>query len=228
VKRATVDEIVEAVRGHLAATAKGPHDKLEAERVLADQMGCSRGTLRSALDRLEREGVLWRHVGQGTFLGPRPSTEPIRPQVLFEMSSPAELLMARLILEPPIAAAAAASARPEKVALLRKLASRSKEASDWAEYEAADDAFHKAVAAVTGNRLLMAVLGMLSSVRGRAQWQRRHDAAFRKARKREYALSQGDVHLAIVDAIAEGDTVMAHDLMKQHLHYISELFGDGF
>ncbi|WP_082547393.1 FCD domain-containing protein [Rhizobium sp. Root149] len=194
------------------------------DTTLATKIGCSRGTLRSALDRLEREGILWRHVGQGTFLGPRPRQEPIRPQVLFEMASPTELMRARIILEPPISAVAAVSAGSQDVALLRELALRSREATDWAEYEAADDAFHKALAAVTGNHLLMAVLGMLSTVRGRAQWQRGHDAAFSKARKREYALRQGDVHLAIVDAVANKNGVLASETMRQHLAYIDHLF----
>ncbi|MFJ1293055.1 GntR family transcriptional regulator [Paracoccus yeei] len=33
-------------------------------------MGCSRQTLRAGLARLQRQGLIWRHVGQGTFVGP--------------------------------------------------------------------------------------------------------------------------------------------------------------
>jgi DNA-binding FadR family transcriptional regulator len=90
----------------------GPQDRLEPERVLAPWIGCSRETLRPALDVLEKEGVVWRHVGQGTFVGPRPAYEPIRPSVLAEMASPAEVLDARLLIEPPISVAAALHAAP--------------------------------------------------------------------------------------------------------------------
>ena len=41
--------------------------RLPPERHLSDQLGLSRATLRKALDALERDGVIWRHVGKGTF-----------------------------------------------------------------------------------------------------------------------------------------------------------------
>lgn len=218
--RVTTDEATRRIRLHLRQRAYGPQDKLEAERVLAPKIGCSRETLRAALGVLEKEGLIWRHVGQGTFVGPRPTYEPIRPSVLAEMASPADVLDARLLIEPPIAGEAALHATPDEIALLRGHALRSSKAPDWQAYEQADDAFHKGIARITGNPLLIAFLDVLSSVRGRARWQRQHDLAFRRARKKEYAAQQGRMHLAIVEAIAARDPKAARQAMCDHLSAI--------
>ncbi|WP_414470792.1 FadR/GntR family transcriptional regulator [Microvirga sp. M2] len=215
--RLTAEAATRRLRAHLRQQAYRPQDRLEPERILAARIGCSRETLRSALAVLEREGVIWRHVGQGTFVGPRPAHEPIRPSVLAEMASPADVLDARLLIEPPIAGGAALRASADDVALLRSHALGSSAAPDWQAYEQADDAFHKAIARITGNPLLIAFLDVLSSVRGRARWQRQHDLAFRRARKKEYAARQGRMHMAIVEAIAARDPAAAQEAMFDHL-----------
>ncbi|MFC5087238.1 GntR family transcriptional regulator [Microvirga arabica] len=48
--RLTMDEATRRLRTHLRQRAYGPQDKLEPERVLAPRIGCSRETLRAALD----------------------------------------------------------------------------------------------------------------------------------------------------------------------------------
>lgn len=156
-------------------------------------------------------------------MGPRPASEPIRPPVLFEMASPVDVLDARLLLEPAIAGAAASKISANDVKLLRRWAITSGEARTWQAYEQADNAFHAAIARVTGNPLLIAFLDVLSSVRGRARWQRHHDRAFRWARKQEYAVQQGRMHITIVDAIATRDTELASRAMRDHLNAIKAI-----
>ncbi|CAN7607523.1 FCD domain-containing protein [Phenylobacterium sp. LjRoot164] len=201
----------------------GPGSRLPAERRLAEELACSRETLRTALATLEVEGLVWRHVGQGTFTGPRPQSEPIGAAVLFAQSSPADLMAARLVIEPAVAAAAAKAASASDIARLRELALATRAASDWRAYEAGDEAFHRGLATATGNKLLVAVLAMVSSVRGRGRWQRRHDAAFLEAHGPEYSRVQGGFHLAIVEAVAARDSETAETLMREHLTQIAAL-----
>lgn len=203
-----------------------PHDRLPAERVLARDFGCSRQTIRAALARLQAEGLIWRHQGKGTFVGPGPAAPGRDPRQMIETASIRDLIEARLVYEPALAAAAAQAATDQDIQQMMELARLTGQASDWREYEHLDNAFHQSVARASGNPLLLALYLGLVSVRGRAPWQRNHDAVFRKARRLEYALAQGRMHLAVVQAIAARDGPGAHLAMARHLAAIRDLVLD--
>jgi DNA-binding GntR family transcriptional regulator len=69
--------------------------RLPPERHLTDELGMTRATLRKALDALEREGVIWRHVGKGTFLGARPP-QLVDVSDLAQRSNPLQVMKARI------------------------------------------------------------------------------------------------------------------------------------
>ena len=64
-----VDEAEQAVRNWLAPGRFRRGDRLAPEHELASMLGISRGTLRSALRRLEDSGEIVRRQGSGTFVG---------------------------------------------------------------------------------------------------------------------------------------------------------------
>ena len=97
---ARLQQIEEALTRYLAKAGLQPGDKLPPERELSGVLGCSRETLRRALAALEIRGELWRHVGQGTFLGVRPPGHPVREAILVQGASPMQLMQARLTIEP--------------------------------------------------------------------------------------------------------------------------------
>ena len=70
-----VDDTEEALRAWLATGARRPGDRLPPELELAGMLGVSRGTLRTALDRLEESGEITRRQGSGTYVG-RPCGRP--------------------------------------------------------------------------------------------------------------------------------------------------------
>src|SRR5918995_1478080 len=74
-----VDDTEEALRAWLATGARRPGDRLPPELELAGMLGVSRGTLRTALDRLEEAGEINRRQGAGTYLG-----QPVRPTAFHE------------------------------------------------------------------------------------------------------------------------------------------------
>ncbi|HWT22262.1 MAG TPA: GntR family transcriptional regulator [Solirubrobacteraceae bacterium] len=69
VRQSLVDETEQALRTWLARGAHRPGDRLPPELELAGMLGVSRGTLRTALDRLEEAGEITRRQGSGTYVG---------------------------------------------------------------------------------------------------------------------------------------------------------------
>jgi GntR family transcriptional regulator len=64
-----VDDTEQSLRSWLATGAHRPGDRLPPELELAGMLGVSRGTLRTALDRLEEAGEITRRQGSGTYVG---------------------------------------------------------------------------------------------------------------------------------------------------------------
>ena len=62
------EDAIAALRAFIAEGAYVPGDRLPPERELIGNLEMRRTILRKALDALEREGTIWRHVGKGTFM----------------------------------------------------------------------------------------------------------------------------------------------------------------
>ena len=74
-----VDDTEVALRAWLATGRHRPGDRLPPELELAAMLGVSRGTLRTALDRLEEAGEITRRQGSGTYVG-----QAVRPTAFHE------------------------------------------------------------------------------------------------------------------------------------------------
>ncbi|MEB8389286.1 FCD domain-containing protein [Rhodobacteraceae bacterium KMM 6894] len=205
---------------HLACVAPDPGDRLPSERALTQILGCSRATLRIALAQLERDGEVWRHVGQGTFRGVRPRHLPLRDTLLIEGATPLDLMQARLVLEPAVAAAAARRATPQDVDFLIARVEAGRKGPDRSACEQADDAFHCGIAQVAGNPVLIGLLTYLSGTRRRAAWQRHWDRVYRSLGVDEFRTEHSDQHRDVVTAIAAHDEVAAANAMARHLQTI--------
>jgi GntR family transcriptional regulator len=73
-KASLVDIAEEALRGWLATGRHRPGERLPPEQELSAHLGISRGTLRTALQRLEDSGEIVRRQGSGTYVGRAVST----------------------------------------------------------------------------------------------------------------------------------------------------------
>lgn len=68
-RRSLVDSAEQALRNWLAPGRHRTGDRLPPEHEVARMLGISRGTLRTALHRLEETGEIIRRQGSGTFVG---------------------------------------------------------------------------------------------------------------------------------------------------------------
>src|SRR5918992_4133836 len=73
-KPSLVDIAEEALRNWLATGRHRPGERLPPEQELSAHLGISRGTLRTALQRLEDTGEIVRRQGSGTYVGRSAST----------------------------------------------------------------------------------------------------------------------------------------------------------
>jgi DNA-binding GntR family transcriptional regulator len=74
VKPSLVDIAEDALRTWLATGRHRPGERLPPEQELSAHLGISRGTLRTALRRLEESGEIVRRQGSGTYVGRASST----------------------------------------------------------------------------------------------------------------------------------------------------------
>jgi DNA-binding FadR family transcriptional regulator len=192
--------------------------RLPPERELCEMLGVSRGDLRKALDVLEKDGHIWRHVGKGTFVGSGPIEETIGISEIAGQTSPADVMRARLIIEPEIAREAALHARLADIEAMRQSLIQTREAQTWRQYENFDNLLHRQIAQASRNTVLLGLFDVLNAVRRTVVWGRlRADGARPPADHHSFA-----DHERIVDAIAERDLAGAAAAMRLHLQQVAQ------
>lgn len=219
-------QIADMILSVAAAEGILPGARLPAERDLTERLGVSRPSLREALIALEVEGRVEIRKGSGIYL-----TEPQRLRhsdaMAMDSEGPFEILEARSILESAIAEEAARRVTPALIATLddnlRALAAAT---DDRATAIPLDAAFHVAIAAATGNALLIRLTSETFAKRLSPLFSRLA-SHFEGPPTWRSALAE---HAAIRDAIAASDPAGARKAMRHHLaqsrHRFSETFAE--
>ncbi|WP_118137868.1 FadR/GntR family transcriptional regulator [Oceanicella sp. SM1341] len=190
-----------------------PGTRLPTERCLAERIGVSRRAVRRALDALEAEGRIWRRQGSGTFVGRQPVPWNERIVGIAARTDPAEVMEARLVLEPSLAWLAALRAETGDAAELGDILQRIASGPDEDSRDRADGALHRKIAQMAGNAILFAAYEVMERVREDPIWRSMRASARSPASERLYA-SQ---HAAIINAIAARDAEGAERAMRTHL-----------
>jgi DNA-binding FadR family transcriptional regulator len=215
---------VTLLRSYILEGGFGSGGKLPPERQLTDELGLSRATIRKALDVLERDGLIWRHVGKGTFISENINRKPDSATVeLGRQLTPFRMIRARLAIEPAIAREAAVNASGETLTRMQRAIDRAKAATTWNEYEIQDDLFHRAVAEASDNLLLLSLFDQLNEVRRAVAW----GAVSRESAHPSPDHSSFAEHDAIAAAIAGRDPHAAYEAMRRHIGSVARrLFGE--
>jgi DNA-binding FadR family transcriptional regulator len=204
------------LRAYLAQRDLPPDSRLPPERELCESLGVSRGDLRKALAVLEGEGQLWRHVGKGTFVGSGPLEESVAIAEISGRTNPADLMRARLIVEPEIAREAALHATPDDVAAMRQSLVQTRAAATWRQYENLDNLLHRQIAQASRNTVLLGLFDVLNAIRRAVVWGRLRTEPARPPANHH---SFGE-HDRIVDAIEIRDLRAAATAMRMHLESV--------
>jgi DNA-binding GntR family transcriptional regulator len=187
------------LREDILTTVIRPGDVI-MEPEIARLHGVSRTPVREALRTLATEGWVTSMPRRGYL---------VRPLSFHDVR---EVMQLRIIVEPPLAAAAARSASPALAAHLRAtISAQYREGSNLAERLRSAEAFHLECASASQNHRASALLRPLIDEISRLHYL--------KPEVQQHLASdvEHDAHQAIVSAIAAGDAVLSESLMRSHL-----------
>jgi DNA-binding FadR family transcriptional regulator len=217
------DDAADRLRAFVAEGNYAPGDRLPPERRLIDLLGLGRGALRRALDQLERDGTIWRHVGKGTFVARSAEGSGDVLSSLAHQMTPVRMMRARLCVEPAIAREAALNASGDAISRIRSAVERGRAAASWSEYERQDDLLHRAVAEASDNLLLIALYDNLNRVQREVAW----GAVKRTSTRPPVDHTSFAEHEAIMKGVEAHNPEAAYQAMRAHLLSVSaRLFGD--
>ncbi|MET8678709.1 FCD domain-containing protein [Streptomyces sp. NPDC004647] len=205
-----LEQILQVVR--LGLVAYG--ERLPAERELADRLGVSRVTLREVLRVLQDQGLVESRRGRygGTFVRQRPEVaggaagEELRRRI--EKVDVEDTLRFREVLEVGAAGLCAAHGlSPEQAGRLREALAATHDAP-LADYRRLDTMLHLTVAELCGSPSLASQYAAV-----RATVNDLLDCIPLLVRNLEHSQQQ---HIALVDAVLEGDADGAREVMREH------------
>lgn len=214
------EQVARAIGIAIVSGQIGADQRLPPEPELLEEYGISRTVLREALKILTAKGLIASRTYVGTWVLDRTHWHVFDPDVLAwheEMGLDSALLEEffefRLAFEPAAAAMAARRATPEDVADLRAcLAAMQAACDDPGAYAQADLALHKAIGAMSGNRLVRGAASVTqASLLGAFEAGARKSG--KKAQDRARMARSYAAHQAIVEAIAAGNPAAAHAAM---------------
>ena len=143
-----------------------PGAKLPNERELAQQLKTSRTAVRSALAMMERQGLVHRQVGSGTFLADdardvfsrMDQTNAANHEA---MPSFAEIVEGRLLFEPAMMHLVVTRVDEDEIAEMRRILGEIVSAPSWEDFKESIYALHRQIFASTKNRFLVQIMSSI-------------------------------------------------------------------
>lgn len=199
--------------------------KLPPERELGERFGVSRGSVRRVLAQFRDQGLISQRVGSGTFVLPKAETlYQSQETVAATPTSPAELMVARMLIEPLMPGLIVQNATSADFKHMFHCLDQSEAATSIDEFEHWDEELHKSFAFATHNSFFVQVLDLTNKVREQGEWGRLKRISLTVETRQQYEVQ----HRAIVEALKDRDASLARSLLLGHLQEIQEnLFGAG-
>lgn len=196
-----------------------PGDMLPPERELAGRLHVSRGSLREAILALESMGLVEPRHGEGTVvrdLSAAPLVNQLSVMLVQKRALVGELLEFRLMVEPTLAARAAANATEEEIVHLEEILSRQKAKIDRGELAIEEDSkFHYAIAQAARNSVVLKVLDVFMDYLRESR-----ELSLQVEGRPQRSLNS---HRRILNAIARKNPAAAEKAMRTHITTIEGL-----
>lgn len=207
------EKVVEKLKESIANGEILPGDPLPSERQLMDDFGVSRSSLREAFRVMELLGLIESIPGKGRFVRhPRTLSED-KETIRLEDSAILELMEARRVLDPAIAAESAMRATPSDLTrMLRVITATEKRLGDPNGRAESDFNFHLVLAEATHNFIFVNITHMNFDL-----IMATHDKIYNLLDDRDAFLLE---HRAMYEAILDHDVERAREAAGQHIDRI--------
>lgn len=214
-----VQQVENSIRELIAQEKFKSGEKLPSEMELCQQLGVGRGTVREAFRLLQARGYVEIKPGRGAFVSQQPFSEDMGA-VEWLIQNEQELhdaIEVRRALEPMAARRMAVRGESARIQELKKLHLRfmnALEDGDAAQIAQLDEAFHSAIVAGSGNRLLIAI-------------NKQVNLGMKIFRTKTFQVAQNirnavEPHTRIMDAIQNRDGPGAEREMRVHLDRVEQ------
>lgn len=193
-------------------------DRLPTERELAEGYRVSRTTVRRALADLKQQGLIEQTVGSGTFVAQQAtsSLDRLIRQDSAQHTSPAELMEARLALEPAIIDLVVRNATTADFARMLACCASAEQAASLEEFEHWDGELHAAIANAAHNSFVSSVFKLMKQVRAQGDWGQLKKKSVTPERRLAYQRE----HRQVVDALRDRDAARAKAGTLDHLLHV--------
>ena len=212
------ERVAERLAADVRAGRLTPGERLPSERELARRLGVGRASVREAIGALQVRGVLDTRPGSGSFVAPDAPERLGGGEPAGHDAGPFDVLEARLALEPGIAQLAARHGRrdPEIEALLDAMDAAAAD-EDRAAWNDGDRRFHRRLAALTGNPVLLGLADQVAAIMDQPLWQRLRDDSIAMPGRTRIHVAE---HRMIYEAIVAGEADAAAFYSLQHINRV--------
>lgn len=192
--------------------------RLPTERELSIEFGLSRSTVRRVLADLKARGLITQTVGSGTYVSEEVSRglSELAHAVSPLATSPAELMSARLVLEPAILAMVVGNATSADFVRMEECLEQSEAATTLEDFELWDGRLHGAIADAAHNAFISTVFQRMSEVRAQSEW----GMLKRRSATPERRLIYQREHRELVAALKDRDGLRAVRTCVEHLTHV--------
>ncbi|MDP1902330.1 MAG: FCD domain-containing protein [Rubrivivax sp.] len=192
--------------------------RIPTERALSEEFGLSRSTVRRVLMDFKRRRLITQTVGSGTYVAEQvhEALAELAPAAGAHTVSPAELMTARLVLEPALVDMVIGNATAADFERMDECNRQAEASTTLEQFERWDAALHEAIAEAAHNGFISGVFRLMNDVRSQSEW----GVLKRRSATPERRLEYQQEHRALVAALKQRDAAQARALCMAHLVHV--------